>query len=63
MMDHRAESFTPFLPAAHKGDPEAHCAKEIKVWQLNERGSAHYMGENRAQAYAHMFDWFGDQLT
>jgi hypothetical protein len=35
----------------------------MRIWRADEGGSAHCMGDNRAQAYAYMFDWLADQLS
>ena len=62
LINHGAEDFIVSHAAAHKTYAEARCPKELRIWQANEGGSAHCMGDNRAQAYSHMFDWLADKL-
>jgi dienelactone hydrolase len=63
LINHGAEDFIVSPAAAHKTYAEALCPKELKIWQAEEGGAAHCMGDNRAQAYAYMFDWLADQLS
>jgi len=62
LINHGAEDFIVSPAAAHKTYAEARCPKEMRIWQPEEGGSAHCMGDNRAQAYAFMFDWLAGQL-
>jgi dienelactone hydrolase len=62
MINHGAEDFIVSPAAAHKTYAEARCPKEVRIWQPEEGGAAHCMGDNRAQAYSFMFDWLGDKL-
>ncbi|MFQ5842537.1 MAG: alpha/beta hydrolase family protein, partial [Thermodesulfobacteriota bacterium] len=63
LINHGAEDFIVSPSAAHKTYAEARCPKELKIWQPEEGGAAHCMADNRAQAFAYMFDWLLDQLS
>ncbi|TAJ80915.1 alpha/beta hydrolase [bacterium] len=63
LINHGADDFIVSPAAAQKTYAEARCPKEMRIWQAEESGSAHCMGDNRAQAYAYMFDWLADQLS
>lgn len=63
LINHGADDFIVAPAAAHKTYADARCSKELRIWQVDEGGSAHCMGDNRAQAYAYMFDWLADQLS
>ena len=63
LINHGAGDFIVSPAAAHKTYAEARCPKELRIWTAEEGGSAHCMGDNRAQAYAYMFDWLKDQLS
>ncbi len=63
LINHGADDFIVSPAAAEKTYAEARCAKELRIWNSEEGGSAHCMGDNRAQAYAYMFDWLADQLS
>ncbi len=62
MVNHGADDFIVSPAAARKTYERARCLKVIKVWDAQEGGAAHCMADNRAQAYALMFDWLVDQL-
>jgi dienelactone hydrolase len=63
LINHGAEDFIVSPAAAQKTFDEARCPKQMRIWQPEEGGSAHCMGDNRAQSYAFMFDWLADQLN
>ncbi|MBI4489510.1 MAG: alpha/beta hydrolase [Deltaproteobacteria bacterium] len=63
LINHGAEDFIVSPSAAHKTYADARCPKEMRIWRADEGGSSHCMGDNRAQAYAYMFDWLADQLS
>ena len=63
LINHGADDFIISPAAAHKTYADARCPKEMKIWQADEGGSAHCMGDNRAQAYATMSDWLADRLS
>lgn len=63
LINHGADDFIVSPAAARKSYDGARCPKEMRIWQAEEGGSAHCMGDNRAQAYAYMFDWLADKLS
>lgn len=62
LINHGADDFIVSPAAAHKTYAEARCPKEMRIWRADEGGSAHCMGDNRAQAFSFMFDWLADKL-
>lgn len=62
MINHGADDFIVSPAAAQKSYDGARCPKVLRIWQREEGGSAHCMGDNRAQAYAFMFDWLSEKL-
>ena len=63
LINHGAEDFIVSPAAAQKTYDGARCPKELRIWQANEGGSTHCMGDNRTQAYAYMFDWLAERLS
>ena len=59
---HGADDFIVSPEAARKTYEGARCPKELKIWTADEGGAAHCMADNRAQAYAVMFDWLAERL-
>lgn len=62
LINHGADDFIVSPAAAKKTYDGARCPKEMRIWNAEEGGSAHCMGDNRAQAYAYMFDWLAEKL-
>lgn len=62
LINHGAEDFIVSPAAAQKTYDGARCPKEMRIWRPEEGGAAHCMGDNRAQAYAYMFDWLAERL-
>lgn len=63
LIHHGAEDFIVSPEAARKTYEGARCAKELRIWTAEEGGATHCMADNRAQAYAVMFDWLAEKLT
>lgn len=62
LVSHGAEDYVVAPAAAYKTFEQARCPKTLRMWTREEGGAAHCMVDNRAQAYAFMFDWLSERL-